>query len=74
MRKPIFAYAKTKAQISSVVTVLAFVLASLIAQSYQNFKPLALFYGGTAQFVSDQVGNPEDRFSRDTSHILLYLL
>ena len=31
----------------------------------QNFKPLAIFCGCTAQFVSDQVGNPEDRFSHD---------
>ena len=29
----------------------------------QNFKPLTIFYGCTAQFVSDLVGKPEDRFS-----------
>ena len=29
----------------------------------QNFKPLAIFCECTARFVSDLVGNPEDRFS-----------
>ena len=29
---------------------------------------LAIFCGSTAQFVSDLVGNPEDRFSRDAAH------
>ena len=31
-----------------------------------KFKPLAIFCECTAEFVSDLVGNPEDRFSRDT--------
>ena len=30
-----------------------------------NFKPLAIFCGCTARFVSDLVGNPEDRLSHD---------
>ena len=30
----------------------------------QNFKRLALFNDCTGRFVSDLVGNPEDRFSR----------
>ena len=29
----------------------------------RNFKPLAIFCGYTAEFVSDLVGNPEERFS-----------
>ena len=29
----------------------------------RNFKPLAIFCGCTARFVSGLVGNPEDRFS-----------
>ena len=36
----------------------------------QNFKPLANFCDYTAQFVSDLVGNPEDRFSQNEAHIL----
>ena len=28
----------------------------------RNFKPLAFFFGCTALFVSDLVGDPEDRF------------
>ena len=29
----------------------------------------SLFRGCTARFVSDLVGNPEDRFSRDGAHL-----
>ena len=32
----------------------------------QNFKPLSIFSGCTAWFVSDLVRNLEDRFSHDT--------
>ena len=32
------------------------------------FKPLAIFYGCAARFVSDLVGNPEDRFSHNEAH------
>ena len=35
----------------------------------QNFKPLAIFCDCTAWFVSDQVRNPEDRFSHNEAHI-----
>ena len=34
------------------------------------FKPLAIFCGCTDQFVSDLVGNPEDRFSHNEAHII----
>ena len=34
----------------------------------RNFKPLAILYGCTAQFVSDLVGNLEHRFSCDAAH------
>ena len=34
-----------------------------------NFKPLAFYCGCTFRFVSDLVGNPEDRFSHDAGHI-----
>ena len=34
-----------------------------------SFKPLATFCGCTARFVSDLVGNSEDRFCCDTTHI-----
>ena len=37
---------------------------------FRNFKPLAIFCGCTAWFVSDLVGNPEDRFSHKEAHIL----
>ena len=35
------------------------------------FKPLAIFCGCAARFESDQVGNPEDRFSHNEAHIIL---
>ena len=36
----------------------------------RNFKPPAIFYNCTAWFVSDLVGNPEDRFSHNEAHFL----
>ena len=39
----------------------------------QSFKSLSIFSGCTARFVSDLVGDPEDRFCHDTAHNLPYL-
>ena len=36
----------------------------------RNFKLLACFCSCTARFVSDLVGNPEDRFSRVAAHMM----
>ena len=36
----------------------------------RNFKLLARLSDCTGQFVSDLVGNPEDRFSRDAAQVL----
>ena len=71
-------YAKTKTQISFVVKLIsAFVFATRIVQSplslIQNFKPLAIFCDCTARFVSDLVGNPEDRFSCVAAQMYLVL-
>ena len=51
----------------------AFVFATLIVQFliFLNFKPLSIFCGYTAIFVSGLVGNPEDRFLRDAARIIL---
>ena len=59
--KPLFAYAKTKTQISWAVTVKlisAFVFAYAKSTYFpnMNFKSLAIFCGCTARFVSDFVG------------------
>ena len=32
----------------------------------------SLFCGCKARFVSDLVGNPEDRFSQDAAHIMMW--
>ena len=40
-----------------------------LLSKFQNFKPLAIFCGSTAWFVSDLVGNPEDRFSHNEAQI-----
>ena len=42
------------------------ILLLLIAKT---FKPLACFCHCTGRFVSDLVGNPEDRFSRVAAHL-----
>ena len=34
-------------------------------------KPLAICCGPTARFVSEQVGNPEYRFSHDVAHYVV---
>ena len=34
-----------------------------------EYKPLAIFYGSTAWFMSDLVGNPEDWFSHE-AHLM----
>ena len=57
MRNRLFAYAKTKTQISCAVSVFV-------------FKHLAIFFDCTAaRFVSDLVRNPEDRFSHNEAQI-----
>ena len=75
----IFAYAKTKVQVSCAVTaqlISTFVFATGIVQSlsylYQNFKLLGCFCVCTGRFVSDLVENPEDQFSSVTTHIIVY--
>ena len=35
----------------------------------RNFKPLVIFCSCTARFVSDLVGNPEDRFSHNEAQL-----
>ena len=43
-----------------------------IGRDNHIFKPLTTFCGCTDQFVSDLVGNPEDRFSHDEAHIFCF--
>ena len=70
MRKPVFAYAKTKAQISCAVTtqlISAFVFATQIVLflffiNPKFPKPLSFFFDSTGQFVWDLVGKPQIGF------------
>ena len=67
MRKTAFCICENKdAEIS------AFVFATQTVQSlyllHPNFKSLAIFYGCTARFVFDLVGNSEDRFSHNEAN------
>ena len=39
------------------------------ASTTRNFKPLAIFCGCTDLFVSDLVGNPEDRFFHNEAQV-----
>ena len=66
----IFAYVKTKTQISFAVTgklISVFVFATQIVQSLYflnpKFQVLAIFSDLAAQFMPDLVWNTEDRFS-----------
>ena len=78
IRKPgfrrVFAYAKTKAQISCAVTaklISAFVFATRIVQPLFCLNPASSFFCDcTDRFVSDMVGNPENRFSRVAAHLI----
>ena len=76
VRKQFFAYAKTKTQISFAVTaklISPFVFATWIVQSLYflnpKFQASSHLLWLTAHFVSDLVGNPEDRFSHNKAHI-----
>ena len=73
----IFAYAKTKTQISFAVTaklISIFVFATRIVQFFyflnSKFKASSHIQWLHSPFVSDLVGNPEDRFSQNEAHIL----
>ena len=59
MRKPDFAYAKTKMQISFAVTYLDITIPLL---SKSEISSLAIFSDLAAQYMSDLLGNPEDLF------------
>ena len=73
----IFAGAKTKTQISFAVTgklISIFILGYLdsavsLPPKSENFKPLTIFIGFTARYVSDMVGNPEDWFSQNEAQL-----
>ena len=70
MRKPVFAFVKTKTQINCPITTLprsAFDFPYIIIIEIQVFKPLAI-HCCTAQIVYVLVETLEDRFSHDTLH------
>ena len=78
MGKPAFCLCKKRCRSASRMTaklISAFVFATRIVNpstsTIQNFKPLAIFCGCTARFVSDLVRNPKGRFSCDTAYISL---
>ena len=76
MRKPAFAYAKTKAQISCTVCAadqclcFRYIDSTIpLVSKIRNFKPLAIFCDYTARFVSDLIGNPAGKCSRHDGKI-----
>ena len=80
MRKPAFCICENKGteQLYSNCAAdqrlcLRYLIVKYLYSIIPNFKPLAIFCGCTARFVSDLVGNPEDRFSHDAAHILYML-
>ena len=72
-----YAYQKTKVQISCMVTaplISHFVFTSsiiqiLLSKFIWNFKPLAISCVCTAQYVSELVKKPKDRFSHDVTQL-----
>ena len=76
MRKPFFAYAKTKTQISFAVTVKlisTFVLATRIVQSLFFLNPKFQASSYLLWLYSpDCVGNPENWFSHKEAHICFF--
>ena len=66
IRKPAFAYAKIKTQISWISCVVAWqlIIAFVSASSVQKLKSLVIFL-----FLKDTNGNLEDRFSRDVAQV-----
>ena len=76
MRKPAFCICENKYAVQLPSYCAADPLHRLSnpsTSSIRNFKPLAIFCGCAARFVSDLVGNPEDRFSRDEAHLHMIL-
>ena len=63
MRKPVFAYAKTKAQINT------FGFPTWIVQSLFKYQTSSHLLWLSTWFVSDLVENPKDRFSHDAAHM-----
>ena len=77
MTKPIFAYAKIKAQTSSTVSAQMITALFALQRLYNpttslilNIKFLTIFCGCTVQFELDLVRNPDDRFSYDVTYML----
>ena len=74
MRKPAFLICENKGadQLRSNCTAdqrLCFRYINSTIPLLPNFKPLTIFFGCTARFVSDLVRNPEDWFSHIVAHI-----
>ena len=71
--KTCFLHMRKQRRRSTAKLISAFVFAIRIVQSlyYLNkkIKPLSIFFGCTARFVSDLVGNPEYRFSHNEAHM-----
>ena len=81
MRKPDFCICENKDADQlrgNAKLICAFVFAAQMVQSLlflkiRNFKPLAILCGCTDWFVSDLVGNPEDRFSHVAAQIIVHV-
>ena len=79
LRKPVSA--KTKAQISSrsrseadQKQIRAFLFLYIDGtKALHDFRPLAIFWGCTARFVSDLFRNSKDRFSSEEAYLLAHL-
>ena len=70
MRKPFFCICENKDADQRLCFRYMDSTIPLLPIKIRNFKPPAIFCGCTAWFMSDLVGNPEDRFSHNEAHMI----
>ena len=70
IRKTCFLHMRKQRRRSVALLISAYVFATNIVQILDFLKPLVILRGCTAGFVSDLVGNTEDRFSSDVALLL----
>ena len=73
MRKPAFCIYENKSAYQQLIRVCIFATYTIHSSTsfIQNFKSLSIFCDCTVRFMSDLVGNTEDRFSRDTAQMIM---
>ena len=74
MRKPVFCICEKTNRSFGGDQRLCFHYIDSTIPRIRYFKPLNIFCGHTAQFVSGLVRNPEDKFSLDEAQLFYHIL